>query len=315
MPDNLPVAAGRELAEARKATAEFLEAAKSDATRRAYAADWRDFERWCATHDLIVLPADPENVAVYLSSLATAGKKLSTVRRRAAAIGHFHERAGHHNPATHTGVRATLEGIARRIGSAPIKKAALTVDMLEKVVRKIPEDLAGLRDRAVILLGFAGALRRSELTALDLADVTRHPKGLVVSIRRSKTDQTGRGITKAIPHGRRLKVGSNLDAWLVAGKITGGPIFRRIYGFRVSDERLAAEQVARIVKYRVRAAGFDPRIFAGHSLRSGFITTAADHGASLQGIASHAGHEKLDTTLGYVQVADAFRDHSGKKFL
>jgi site-specific recombinase XerD len=313
--DNSLVVHGAELAESRRATAEFLAAAKADATRRAYASDWRDFKFWCASNELDALPASPENVAVYLASLAKSGRKLSTIRRRCAAIAHMHQQAGHNNPAAHTGVRSTLSGIARSLGSAPTKKSALTAAVLATILRKIPNDLPGLRDRALILIGFAGALRRSELVALDLNDVVRHPKGISLSIRRSKTDQEGAGMTKAIPHGKKLRPVEALDAWLTASKITIGPLFRGVCGLKVQPDRLCTTQVARIIKARVRAAGFDPRTFSGHSLRSGFITSAADAGASLQGIASHAGHEKLDTTLGYVQVADAFRDHSGKKFL
>jgi site-specific recombinase XerD len=315
VPDNLPALQALKLAEGRRATAEFLAAAKADNTRRAYASDWQDFKFWAASNELDPLPARPEDVAVYLSSLATAGRKISTIRRRCAAIAHAHQQAGHANPAAHTGVRATLSGIARTLGSAPTKKAALTSQTLELVIRKTPTDLPGLRDRALILIGFAGALRRAELVALDVADVARHPKGIVLTIRKSKTDQAGAGKTKAIPHGKRLRPVEALDAWLVASKITSGPLFRGVCGLKVRPERMCTTQVARIIKARVRAAGFDPRIFSGHSLRSGFITSAADAGASLQSIATHAGHEKIETTLGYVQVADAFRDHSGKKFL
>lgn len=315
MTDNSLVPAGAELAESRRATAEFIAASKADATRSAYASDWRDFEAWCCSHAIVCLPATSENVAVYLSALAARGRKVSTIRRRCAAIAHLHQAAGYESPASHTGVRATLNGISRKLGSAPTKKAALTVGALERVIRKIPEDLTGARDRAIILLGFAGALRRSELMALDIADVTRHPKGIVLRIRRSKVDQAGAGKTKAIPHGKRLKVIAALDAWLARSKITSGPIFRAVRAGTISPERLCPREVARIVKARVKAAGLDPKVFAGHSLRSGFITSAADAGASLQSIADHAAHEKLDTTLGYVQVADAFRDHSGKRFL
>lgn len=315
MSDNLPVLPGADLAEARRATAEFITASKADATLSAYGSDWRDFESWCASHDLVSLPASPETVAVYLSALAGAGRKVSTIRRRCAAITFAHQSAGAESPTTHTGVRATLSGIARKLGTAPTKKAALTVQMLERVIRKIPLDLPGLRDRALILLGFAGALRRSELVALDVTDVTRHPKGIVLQIRKSKTDQAGAGRTKAIPHGKRLKVVASLDAWTAAAKITEGPIFRGVCGLKVSPDRLCGEQVARIVKARVRVAGLDPKVFAGHSLRSGFATSAADAGASLQKLSQHLGHAKLDTTLGYVQVADAFDNHPGKRVL
>ena len=316
MSSHVPVVPADTLTENRRATAEFLKSSKADATRLAYAADWRDFEAWCSQHGFVAIPAEPENVAVYLSALATSGRKVSTIRRRCAAIAHVHQSVGaSDNPTAHPGVKSVLAGISRKLGSAPAKKAALTVQMLERVVRKIPQDLPGLRDRALLLLGFAGALRRSELVALDLEDVARHPKGIVLTLRRSKTDQAGSGKVKAIPHGKRLKVVVALDAWTAASGITAGPIFRGVRGSRTLPGRLSTNQVALIIKARAKAAGLDPAVFAGPSLRSGFITTAADHRASLQSIADHAGHGKLDTTLGYVQVADAFRDHSGKRFL
>jgi site-specific recombinase XerD len=316
MSSNVPVVPADSLTENRRATAEFLKSSKADATRVAYAADWRDFEAWCGRYDFIAIPADPENVAVYLSSLATSGRKVSTIRRRCASIAHVHRTAGaSDNPTSHPGVKSVLAGITRKLGSAPTKKAALTVQMLERVVRKISDNLAGTRDRALLLIGFGGALRRSELVALDVSDVARHPKGIVLTLRRSKTDQAGVGKTKAIPHGKRLKVVAALDAWTAAAAITEGPIFRGVRGSRVLPGRLSTNQVALIIKARAKAVGLDPKVFAGHSLRSGFVTSAADSGASLQSIADHAAHKKLDTTLGYVQIADAFRDHSGKRFL
>jgi len=237
------------------------------------------------------------------------------VRRRCAAIGDAHRRANLDNPAGHAGVKATLAGIARTLGVAPVKKAALTAELLAKALRTMPQDLAGLRDRALILIGFSAALRRTELVALDVDDIARHPKGLLITIRRSKTDQTRAGRTKAVPHGRKLHAVRALDAWLAAAKITTGPLFRGVRGDTVLGRRLCDHQVARIVKKRIAAVGLDPKLFAGHSLRSGYISSAAEHNASLVSIAAHAGHEKLDTTRGYVQVADAFRDHSGKGFL
>src|SRR5262249_33604006 len=152
-------------------------------------------------------------------------------------------------------------GIARTIGLAPVKKAALTADLLAKLVRRIPTDLAGLRDRALILIGFAGAFRRSELVALDVSDVERHPKGIILTVRRSKTDQEGPGKVKAIPHGRKLGAVAALDAWIAAAKITSGPLFRGIRGDHARADPLCTRQVARIVK--ARQSGW-PR---SHSLR------------------------------------------------
>lgn len=303
-------------AAATEAVRDYVAASQAANTRRAYAADWRHFCAWCDEHQQPALPADPLTVAAYMAGLAQAGRhKVSTLKRRATAIGKMHKRAGLDNPAAHDGVRATLAGIARERGSAPTKKAAMTADLVAKAVRRISTDLLGLRDRALILLGFAGAFRRSELVALNVLDIARHPKGIVVTLRRSKTDQAGTGREKPIPHGRKLHVIEAIDAWLIAARIVEGPVFRGIHNGRVKPTALSDKQVARIVKMRCAAIGLDPRSFAGHSLRSGYITSAAEHGAALAKIADQAGHAKLDTTRSYVQVADAFKDHSGKGFL
>jgi site-specific recombinase XerD len=301
----------------------FIRASQAAATRRAYASDWRDFRTWCERFGVdefqevkaASLPAAPKTVAAYLGSLAQSGRKASTIHRRCAAIAFVHRSAGHASPIAHPGVKATLAGIARQIGTPPAKKAALTTDLVARAVRKIPEDLAGLRDRAILLLGFAAALRRSELVALEVTDVARHAKGIVLTLRRSKTDQAGAGATKAIPFGRRLHAVAALDRWLAVSQICNGPLFRGVRGVAIMATPLTAGQVARIIKKRCAAIGLDPEDFAGHSLRSGFLTSASDHGAALTDMAKHAGHAKLDTTLGYVQVADAFARHPGTGFL
>jgi site-specific recombinase XerD len=297
------------------AAATYAQNNKAASTRRAYGADWRHFQTWCETVSLSPLPATPESIAAYLGAMASAGAKAKTIERRCTAIRHFHQLAGADNPAAHPGVKATMDGIRRTIGTAPKKKAALTAQLIARAIKKIPKDLTGLRDRALLLLGFAAALRRSELVAIDIMDLALHPKGLVVTLRRSKTDQAGAGVIKAVPHGHKLKAVAAVEAWIAASKITEGPLFRGVRGDRVKQSRLSDKQVARIVKRRAAAIGLDPTSVAGHSLRSGFITSAADAGAELATIAKHAGHAKIDTTLGYVQVVDAFRDHSGKKFL
>jgi integrase len=314
MGTDLVPAAQTSLETAVAAAADFIAASQAPNTTRAYAADWRHFGRWCAAVGQVALPAGPGTVAAYLSAMATAGAKASTIRRRTCAIADAHRRTGHDSPTSHPGVQATLKGIGRTLGSPPKKKAALTVELLAKAVRRIPTSLHGLRDRALILVGFAAALRRSELVGLDVEDLVRHAKGLVITIRRSKTDQLGAGVTKAIPHGRRLHVIEALDAWLAAAAIASGPIFRAERAGTVSPQRLCDRQVARIVKKRAREIGLDPSLFAGHSLRSGYITTADERGAPIAAIAAHAGHAKLDTTRGYMQ-SDAFRNHSGKAFL
>jgi site-specific recombinase XerD len=308
------------LREAVEAASEFIVASRSAATRKAYASDWRHFEAWCAREPLITIPASAGTVAAYLAALATADPpaKLATIRRRCAAIAHFHRQAGRENPCDHPGVGAVLTGIARTLGARPDKKAPATAEVLAQALRKIPGDLAGIRDRALILIGFAGALRRSELVALDIADISRHPKGVVLIVRRSKTDQQGAGKTKAVPFGRKLRPVAALDAWLGALAAAGaieGPLFRGVHGSKVLPRRLCAHQVAAIIKKRIAAIGLDAAAFSGHSLRGGYITTAAENNASLQKIADQADHSRLDTTRSYVQIADSFRDHSGQKFL
>jgi site-specific recombinase XerD len=308
------------LREAVDAAGEFIVASRSVATLKAYASDWKHFLEWCSREPLITLPASPGTVAAYLAVLATGEPpaRVSTIRRRCAAIAHFHRQASYLNPCEHAGVRAVLNGIARTLGARPDKKAPATAEVLAQALRKIPNDLAGLRDRALILIGFAGALRRSEMVALDIADIGRHPKGVLVTVRRSKTDQHGVGKTKAVPFGRKLRPVAALDAWLGALAATGvieGPLFRGVHGSKVLPRRLCAHQVAAIIKKRVAAIGLDAAAFSGHSLRGGYITTAAENNAALQKIADQAGHSKLDTTRSYVQIADSFRDHSGQKFL
>ena len=295
--------------------AEYAAASRAENTRRAYASDWNEWSGHCLVRGWSALPAHPGELAAYLASMADAGRKVATIRRRLVAIGAAHKMAGHPSPADAAAVRMTVEGIERKLGAAPLKKAALTVDLIAKALKKIPDDLTGKRDRALIMVGFAAALRRSEIVGLDVNDIRHHPKGLVLHLRRSKTDQRGEGKTKAIPTGRRIHVAEALAAWLTAAGIKDGPIFRGVRGPNVLADRLCTEQVARIVKARAAAIGLNPKSFAGHSLRSGYISSAADAGATLQTIASHAGHAKIDTTLGYVQVQDAFANHSGRKFL
>jgi site-specific recombinase XerD len=318
MANELVQAGATALAVAVDAAAEFAAVAKAKNTLRAYGADWRHFSIWCESVNCAPLPAHPGQVAAYLGALASSRRATKTIERRISAIRYYHERAEHPNPCAHAGVKATLQGIRHSLGTRPKKKAALTVDLVARAVRKIPENsgrIADLRDRALLLIGFAGALRRSELVAFDVTDIARHPKGVVLTLRRSKTDQAGAGMVKAVPHGHRLKAVAALDAWIAAAKIIEGPLFRGVRGSRVLPVRLSDKQVARIVKKRCAAIGLDADAFSGHSLRSGFITSADDAGAQLTRTSRHAGHKKIETTAGYVQVADAFRDHPGKTFL
>jgi site-specific recombinase XerC len=221
------------------ATMAYAEAEKSAATRAAYASDWRDFAAWCVLRGATSLPAHQGIVAAYLSSLADQGRKASTIGRRAAAISYHHKMAGHEPPTNQEAVKAVLRGIRRTIGAVAQGKSPATADVLTAMLALCPATLAGHRDRALLALGFAGAFRRSELVALDIADLTEVPDGLRVRIRRSKTDQEGQGAEIAIPRGYRLRPVEAVQTWLAAAEgrpragRTAHPVQRREGGEEV----------------------------------------------------------------------------------
>lgn len=321
MHDNLPVpvAAGALVEHVPdaldRAAAGFAAASKAENTRRAYAADWRDFTAWCEEQDAAALPASGRTVGRYLTHLAGLGRSVSTIDRRAAAIASVHRAAGEDSPTGREEVRQILSGIRNALGRRPNKKRALTVDLVAQVIRKIRgKDLTALRDRALILLCFGAALRRSELVGLDVDDLERHRRGLLVRLKRSKTDQAGEGRAIAVPDGK-LKIPAAVQAWLDAAGIEAGAIFRGCDHGKVSPDRLSAGQFARILKARCAAAGLDPEAFSGHSPRRGFATTAGDEGADLRLTANHMRHARIETTLGYMEEAEAFRKNAGADFL
>ena len=219
-------------------------------------------------------------------------------------------------PPTSEAVRAVLRGIRRTHGTAPMQKSAATSERIEKMLEHTGPGIIGVRDRALILLGFACALRRAEIAALTVADLADATGGLLITIRRSKTDQEGQGQTVPLPHGHRLKPVEALQDWLTQAGIAAGPVFRRITsGGRVLADPLQPEAIAAIVKKLALRAGFDPADFAGHSLRSGFVTSAVEDGASALRVAEITRHRSLDTVAVYVRRLDAFRAHPGERFL
>lgn len=303
--------------EASASAAAFAGESRAPNTLRAYRAAFGAFCAWSQASGIAEpFPATARATAAYVSHLAASGRKAATIDLHVAAIALAHRTAGHETPTTTEAVRATLKGIRRSIGTKATRKAPATADALKKILRKIPETVAGKRDRAVLLLGFAAALRRSELVALRVADLERTPEGILVHIVRSKTDQIGAGHTVAVPVGSKLKPVQAIDAWLSAGEIKEGPLFRAIdKGGRVSPYALTAQSVALIVKDWAEAAGLDPKLFSGHSLRAGFVTSALASGADLLKITHVTRHTKLETLAAYDRRAQAFRDHAGKGFL
>ena len=223
---------------------------------------------------------------------------------------------GHEPPTNNEGVKATLRGIRRTIGTARAGKAPATADLIGQMLALCPDSMIGKRDRALLCLGFAGAFRRSELCALDVADLTEVPDGLRILIRRSKGDQEGQGQEVAIPRGYKLRPVEAVQTWLAAAAISDGPVFRAVgRGGRVSCAALADDSAARIVKRYARRVGLDPASYAGHSLRSGFLTSAAESGASIWKLSEVSRHKSLDTLRGYVRRVDLFKEHAGAAFL
>jgi len=244
------------------------------------------------------------------------GRKASTIGRRAAAIGYHHKIAGHEPPTNAEGVKVVLRGIRRTIGTGRAGKAPATADVLMQMVALCPDNTIGRRDRALLALGFAGAFRRSELCALQVDDLTEVPDGLRILIRRSKTDQEGQGAEIAIPRGYRLRPVEAVQTWLAAAEISAGPVFRAVaLGGKVSDQRLADDSASRVVKRYAARVGLDASCFAGHSLRSGFLTSAAESGASVFKMTEVSRHRSLDTLRGYVRQVGLFKEHAGAAFL
>jgi len=300
-----------------EATKNYIDQSLSFATRKAYASDFKIFTAWCAAHALTSLPAAPETVALFLASQAATGVAASTLNRRLAAIKCAHEAKGHATPTAHKGVTATLKGIRRAKGVAPSKKQAATADIVKEMVRHCPHTLVGQRDRALLLLGFAGAFRRAELVALTVADLAFADDGLRITIRKSKTDQEAAGQVIAIPHGSVLFCPvTALKNWLAVAGIEAGPIFRAVgKGGRIGPSALSDKSVAKRVKHYAGQVGLDAADFAAHSLRAGFVTSAAEAGASIFKMAEVSRHRSTDVLAGYVRSANLFTDHAGANLL
>lgn len=296
-----------------ESTRGYLAASLADNTRRAYVTQWAGFTRWCDAAGVIALPAAPATVAAYLSHLADAGKKAATIDAARAAIRKAHEAETATDPTAAPLVRQTLQGIRRRLGVAPNQKApALTAD-IRRMLAVIPADtLRGLRDRALLLVGFATGCRRAELVGLVVEDIEEAAEGLRVTIRRSKTDQEGWGLVKGILRGASAETCpvTALLAWLRAAGITSGAVFRSIgKGERIGGP-LSAQSVALVVKAAAEAAGLDAAKYAGHSLRAGLVTQAAKNGVGAADIMRQTGHRSVETVNRYVRKANLFEDNA-----
>jgi site-specific recombinase XerD len=296
-------------------TQDYAQAAKAESTRRAYRSDWADFLAWTQWQQRAALPATPDTVARYLTELADAGKRPSTLQRRRAAIAFAHVQAGQEPPTRSILVEEVMAGISRKLGKAQKGKTpALTAD-IRAMVRCLSGDLRGVRDRALLLLGFAGAFRRSELVALDVEDIEACHDGLLITIRHGKTDQEGIGRLLGIPRGEHAETCPvrAYENWLHAAGITSGPVFHGVSRHGALLERLSDKGVARVVKHAAEAAGLDPTHYSGHSLRAGLATSAAAAGVLDRDIMQQTGHKRVETLYKYIRKANIFRDNAAKQ--
>ena len=293
----------------------YVAAARAPATVRAYRSDLRDFEAWCAAHGRVALPATPDTVADYLAALADSGRRASTITRRLSAISQGHRLAGLETPTQSPVVRMTAAGIRRRLGTAPRQVSPVLVADLRAMVESLPDTTRGRRDRALLLLGFAGGMRRGELVGLDVADVREEPDGLRVTIRRSKTDQESAGRGVGILRGRHPLTDpvAAVANWRDAAGVEEGPLFRPVgRDGVVGTERLSDRAVARIVKASAARIGLDPASVAGHSLRAGLATSAAAAGASERTIMATTGHRSEGMVRRYIRAGSLFAESAGR---
>ena len=314
------------LATSRSAATAYARRAKAENTRRAYRAGVRAWCAWCDRHALPCLPARALDVGAFLAAERGRGMSVNTVELRRASIRYLHFIAGCAIPTAEAGVSETMAGIGRDAadrGDAPAKKLAATASILREMLAPIPEDLPGLRDRALLLVGFAGALRRAELAAIRVEHLEQRERGLRVTLPRSKGERTGKSVTVALPYGTSgLCPVRALKCWMEAAAITDGAVFRRIWAPPtraeggtplprpvVGTEAIDAGTVARIVKKRAAAAGYDPAVLGGHSLKRGAMTTGMDRGVHptrLKRLGRHKSYAMLDE---YLELGDPFEGH------
>lgn len=306
-----------ELAPLAETARSYVAAARSERTRAIYRAQWSAFAGWCEACGLVALPAPAETVALYLTARAQQGRKVSTLALALAAISQAHQMAGHESPRSSTVVREAFKGIRRTHGSAPRQKAPVLAAQLRTMVEALPADLRGLRDRALLLVGFAGAFRRSELVAVTVGDVVFSVEGVTVTIRRSKTDQEGHGRKIGLPYGSTAATCPvrALRAWLDASRVTEGTVLRSVDRHGNVGPALSGRDVARVVKRAAQAVQLDPKAFAGHSLRAGLATSAAKAGKAAHAIMKTTGHRSVAMVQRYVRDAELFRDNAAAGLL
>ena len=297
-----------------------LQNSKANNTVRAYKSDFKDFGLFCAQNSFKSLPTDPKIVSLYLTYLSTKDAKMSTLKRRLVSIAVIHRLKGHYLDTKHPSIIENISGIKRRKGSIQKGKKPILINSLKLIINVIDqqckEDIKKLRDRTIILIGFSGGFRRNEIVSLDYDDLDFVPEGLKINIRRSKTDQFGEGSIKALPYFDNSQYCPviSLRNWLNISKINSGSIFRRFSkGSKLSENRLTDQTVALLIKEYLRLAGIDSKNYSGHSLRSGFATSAAESGAEERSIMAMTGHKSTEMVRRYIKEANLFKNNALNK--
>jgi site-specific recombinase XerD len=289
---------------------------KAKNTWKAYGADVRDFTAWCNASDLAPLPADPDTVAAYLTFLAPHCK-VSTIARRLSAISQQHQVVGYDSPTWSPLVKLTMQGIRRiHAPQQTVRRVQPAVtSVIQKMLATMGESLIDTRDRAFILISFAGAFRRSELAQLRVDDITETEDGLRIRLRQSKTDQEGEGYVKGIPYGTDPTTCPvrAWQTWKLAANLHDGYAFRSINRHGKVGASLTPQVLAHVIKKRVRAAGLDPRDFSGHSPRAGLITSAAMANVSEREIAKQSGHKSLPVLRTYIREGSLFTENAAAR--
>ena len=297
-----------------------LQNSKANNTVRAYKSDFNDFGLFCAQNKFKSLPSEPRIVALYLTHLSTKNVKMSTIKRRLVSIGVIHKLKGHYLDTKHPSIVENIMGIKRRKGSIQIGKKPLLISNLKKIIDVIDEakneKIKMLRDRTIILTGFSGGFRRNELVSLNYEDLDFVEKGLKINLRRSKTDQFGEGSIKGLPYFDNSLYCPvvSISKWIEISKINSGALFRRFNkGSKLSKNRLTDQSVALLIKDYLKIAGIESRNYSGHSLRSGFATSAAESGAEERSIMAMTGHKSAEMVRKYIKEANLFKNNALNK--
>jgi len=297
-----------------------LQSSKANNTVRAYKSDFNDFSLFCVKNGLKSLPSDPKIVSLYLTYLSKKEVKMSTLKRRLVSIGVIHRLKGYYLDTKHPSIIENIMGIKRRKGSIQKGKKPLLINNLKQIINVIDEDnnqeIKKSRDRSILLIGFSGGFRRTELVSLDYDDLDFVTEGVKINLKRSKTDQFGEGSTKALPYFDNSKYCPvlSLKNWIKLTNIKSGPLFRRFAkGSKLTLNRLTDQTVALVIKKYLKLAGIESKNYSGHSLRSGFATSAAESGVEERSIMAMTGHKSTEMVRRYIKEANLFKNNALNK--